>query len=114
MIDESFLRKKGCFVDVTFTREEQITPEQNLLQELISSACWACHSYLKTGKIRSVKGDRAMAEFIWNLSALRVVDEDILETAGFRHRAKIQTIIGDIIAKGNKISREAKEVNVSV
>jgi hypothetical protein len=55
-----------------------------------------------------------MAEFIWNLSALRVVDEDMLETAGFRHRAKIRTVIGDIIAKGNKISREAKEVNVCV
>jgi len=114
MIDECLLRKKGGFVDVTFTREEQITPEQNLLQELITSACWACHSYLKTGKIRGVQGDRALAEFIWNLSALRVVDEEMLETAGFRHRAKIRTIIGDIISKGNKIAREAKEVNVCV
>lgn len=112
MIDECLLRKKGGFVDVTFTREEQITPEQNLLQELITSACWACHSYLKTGKIRGVQGDRAMAEFIWNLSALRVVDEDMLETAGFRHRPKIRSIIGDIIAKGNQITAEAKKVHV--
>jgi len=114
MIDEYLLRKKGRFVDVTFTREGQITPEQNLLQELITSACWACDSYLKTGKIRGVQGDKALAEFIWNLSALRVVDEEMLETAGFRYRAKMRTVIGDIIAKGNKITRESKEVNVCV
>jgi len=114
MIDESFLRKKTAFVDVTFTREEQITPEQNLLQELITSACMACHSYLKTGKIRGVQGDRALAEFIWNLSALRVVDEDMLETAGFRYRTKIRTVIGNLIAEGIKITGEAKEVHVCV
>ena len=114
MIDESFLKKKAAFVDVTFTRERQITPEQNLLQELITSACRACHSYLKTGKIRGVQGDKAMAEFIWNLSALRVVDEDMLETAGFRHRTKIRAIIGDIIDKGNQIAAEVKEVHVCV
>ena len=114
MIDESFLKKKAAFVDVTFIRERQITPEQNLLQELITSACRACHSYLKTGKIRGIQGDRALAEFIWNLSALRVVDEEMLETAGFRHRAKIRTIIGDIIDKGNQITNEVKEVNVCV
>ncbi len=112
MIDEYFLRKKAFFVDVTFTRERQITPEQTLLQELITSACRACHSYLKTGKIRGVQGDRALAEFIWNLSALRVVDEEMLETAGFRHRGKIRTVIGDLIAEGNKISGEAREVHV--
>ena len=114
MIDESFLKKKAAFVDVTFTRERQITPEQNLLQELITSACRACHSYLKTGKIRGVQGDKAMAEFIWNLSALRVVDENMLETAGFRHRTKIRAIIGDLITEGNKITMESKEVNVCV
>jgi hypothetical protein len=114
MIDEYFLRKKGWFVDDTFTREDQITPEQNLLQELITSACRACDSYLKRGKIRGVQGNKALAEFIWNLSALRVVDEEMLETAGFRYRAKMRTVIGDIIAKGNKITRESKEVNVCV
>ena len=114
MIDESFLRKKAAFVDVTFTGERQITPEQTLLQELITSACMACHSYLKTGKIRGVPGDRALAEFIWNLSALRVVDEDMLETAGFRYRIKIRSIIKDIIARGNQITAEAKEVHVCV
>ena len=114
MIDESFLKKKAAFVDVTFTRERQITSEQNLLQELITSACMACHSYFKTGKIRGVQGDRARAEFIWNLSALRVVDEEMIETAGFRHRTKIRTVIGELIAKGNKIIGEAKEVHVCV
>jgi len=114
MIDESFLRKKADFVHVTFTREGQITPEQTLLQELITSACRACHSYLKTGKIRGAQGDRALPEFIWNLSALKVVDEEMLETAGFRHRAKIRTLIGDLIAEGNKITMESKEVNVCV
>jgi hypothetical protein len=113
MMDESLLRKKYGFV-VTFTREEQITPEQNLLQELITSACRVCHSYLKTGKIRGVQSDRALAEFIWNLNSLKVVDEEMLETAGFRYRVKIRTIIRDIISKGNKISSEEKEVNVSV
>jgi len=114
MIDEYFLRKKGVFVDAPFTREDQITPEQNLLQELITSACRACHSYLKTGKIRGVQGDRVLPEFIWNLSALKVVDEQMLETAGFRHRVKIRTLIGDLIAEGNKITMESKEVNVCV
>ena len=114
MIDECLLRKRGGFVDVTFTGEEQITPEQNLLQELITSACWACHSYLKTGKIRGVQRNKSLAEFIWNLNSLRVVDEEMLETAGFRYRAKIRTIIRDIISKGNKISSEAKEVNICV
>jgi hypothetical protein len=114
MIDESFLRKKAAFVDVTLTREGQITPEQTLLQELITSACRACHSYLKTGKIRGAQGDRALPEFIWNLSALKVVDEELLETSGFRHRAKIRTLIGDLIAEGSKITNESKEVNVCV
>jgi len=114
MIDEYFVRKKGVFVDATFIMEDQITAEQNLLQELITSACMACYSYLKTGKIRGVQGDRALQEFIWNLSALKVVDEEMLETAGFRYRAKIRTLIGDLIAEGNKITIEAKEVNVCV
>ena len=114
MIDEYFLGKRGWFVDDTFTTGSKITPEQNLLQELITSACRACDSYLKRGKIRGVQGNKALAEFIWNLSALRVVDEDMLETAGFRHRAKIRTLIGYLIAEGSKITNESKEVNVCV
>jgi hypothetical protein len=114
MIDEYFLRKNGCFVDDTFTTECKITPEQNLLQVLITSACRACHSYLKTGKIRGAQRKGALEEFIWNLESLKVVDEEMLETAGFRYRAKILTFIGDIIAEGNKITRESKEVNVCV
>jgi len=114
MIDEYFLMKKGVIVDSTFNREGQITPEQILLQELITSACRACHSYLKTGKIRGVQGDKILPEFIWNLSALKVVDEEMLETAGFRHRAKIRTLIGDLITEGSKITNQSKEVNVCV
>lgn len=114
MIDDYLLRKRGEFVDVTFTKESKITPDQNLLQELITSACSACDSYLKTGRIRGVQYDRALAEFTWNLNSLKVVDEEMLETAGFRYRAKIRTVIGDIIAKGNKITRESKEIKVCV
>jgi len=32
MIDDYLLRKKGEFVDLTFTTESKITPDQNLLQ----------------------------------------------------------------------------------
>lgn len=112
MIDESFLRRTNAFVQVVPTGGEKITPEQNLLQELITSACLACHLYLKTGKIHSLQGDKALAEFTWNINALRVVDEEMLVTAGFRHRRKIGALIGDLIAEGDKMTNKEKEVSV--
>jgi hypothetical protein len=83
----------------------EISPEQALLQAVITSAVSACVSYQRTGVIKNTPPGRAALEYARNLRALREVDTALLEAAGFRRIRFIMEAINMVLKKKTEMEK---------
>jgi hypothetical protein len=81
-----------------------ITPEQKLLQCLISTSIDAIVAYHKTGRIPAIKKAEIKQEYRASLAFLKALNEEMIITAGFKKVVWLKQTIKELTRNAEVIS----------
>lgn len=87
------MARQEVVIEQEYQRDEELMPEQALLQELVASAITACISYIEHGTIKCVPAKFVEIEYNLNKNFLKGIDESYLKSAGFKNIKKVQQAI---------------------